>query len=139
MYQQLFVNLLPLLVPIGDGSAPSPTVADTADVAQNIAANPVGDWTNIIFIVIFLGLIVYMLFIQPRRAQKKKDAMLNSIGAGDTILTSSGFYGRVAEVGSDSYVIEFGDSKIVRVPVRKEAIDSKREPNSAKAEITERK
>lgn len=136
MFTLLFSYLTPLLDVLtqsGANSAAAPAATATADAAvQNAAANPWGDATNILFIVIFGGIIVYMMFIQPRRAQKKKDEAINAIKVGDTILTSSGFFGRVAEIGSDTFIIEFGDNKGIRVPVRKEAVDSVREPSAKK-------
>ena len=47
---------------------------------------------------------------------------MESIAVGDTILTSSGFYGVVIDMTDDTVIIEFGNNKNCRIPMQKSAI-----------------
>ena len=49
-------------------------------------------------------------------------ALLASIAVGDSVLTSSGFYGVVIDMTDDTVIIEFGSNKNCRIPMQKSAI-----------------
>jgi preprotein translocase subunit YajC len=55
--------------------------------------------------------------------------MQNSIGVGDWVMTSSGFYGKVVDITDQVFVVEFGTNKSVCIPVRKSEILGNKEPN----------
>jgi preprotein translocase subunit YajC len=76
---------------------------------------------------VFAAVMIFM-FIQPRRQQKAKAAMLKSLKVGDGVMTASGFYGTIVDVSDDHFVLEFGGNRGVRIPVRKEAVDGVGEP-----------
>ena len=42
--------------------------------------------------------------------------------AGDSVLTSSGFYGVVIDVMEEVVIVEFGNNKNCRIPMQKAAI-----------------
>ena len=48
--------------------------------------------------------------------------VLNSMEKGDSVLTSSGFYGVVIDITDDSVIVEFGSNKNCRIPMQKSAI-----------------
>ena len=105
--------------PGGGGGAAAPPPGEIAAAPMD----PMGGFTNIMMIVVFMGLIVFMLFIQPRKAAKKKQEMLGALKTGDMVITTSGFFGRIVEDKDDCFVLEFGDPRGVRIPVRKEAVE----------------
>lgn len=81
----------------------------------------------IIYVAIFAG--VYFFFIRPqKKEQKKMQEMLSTIAAGDSVLTTSGFYGVVLDVMEDTVIIEFGNNKNCRIPMKKEAIAAIEKP-----------
>ena len=41
---------------------------------------------------------------------------------GDSVLTSSGFYGVVIDITDDTVIVEFGSNKNCRIPMQKTAI-----------------
>ena len=41
---------------------------------------------------------------------------------GDTVLTSSGFYGVIIDISDDDLIVEFGNNKNCRIPMQKAAI-----------------
>lgn len=76
----------------------------------------------IIWMVIIFG-IMYFLMIRPqKKEQKRLQAMLNSMEVGDSVVTISGFYGVVIDMTEEDVIVEFGNNKNCRIPMRKQAI-----------------
>lgn len=77
----------------------------------------------IIYLVIIIG-VFYFITIRPQRKQEKERlAMISSVTVGDSILTTSGFYGVVIDMPDDDVVIvEFGSNKNCRIPMKRDAI-----------------
>ena len=74
------------------------------------------------YIVVFIAL-MYFLAIRPqKKQQKQQQEMLSSMEKGDSVLTSSGFYGVVIDITDDSVIVEFGSNKNCRIPMQKSAI-----------------
>ena len=87
----------------------------------------------IIWMVIIFG-IMYFLMIRPqKKEQKRLQAMLNSMEVGDSVVTTSGFYGVVIDMTEEDVIVEFGNNKNCRIPMRKQAIAEveKAEPATA--------
>ena len=74
--------------------------------------------------VVFFGLLIYFMIYRPqKKQQKKQDELVNSIEIGDSILTTSGFYGVVIDnVDDEVIIVEFGNNKNCRIPMKKSAI-----------------
>ena len=45
-----------------------------------------------------------------------------SIAIGDSVLTTSGFYGVIIDMTDDTVIVEFGNNKNCRIPMQKAAI-----------------
>ena len=76
----------------------------------------------VIYIAIFGGFI-YLILIRPQKKQQNKlNAMLSTIETGDSVLTTSGFYGIVIDITDDTVIVEFGNNKNCRIPMQKSAI-----------------
>ena len=83
----------------------------------------------IAYIAVF-AVVMYFLSIRPNRnRQKKVDAMLANLEVGDSILTTSGFYGVVIDIADEVVVVEFGSDRHCRIPMQKEAIVSVEKAN----------
>ena len=87
------------------------------------AASAGGSWVIIVvYVVIIIGF-MYFLAIKPQKNQEKKQkALMESVEIGDSILTTSGFYGMVIDVTEDTVIVEFGGNKNCRIPMQKTAI-----------------
>lgn len=73
--------------------------------------------------MVLLFVLMYFLMIRPqKKEQKKKELMLSEVAVGDTILTTSGFYGTVIDVDDEMVIVEFGNNKNCRIPMQKMAI-----------------
>ena len=78
---------------------------------------------GIILYIVFLGAIVYFMAIRPQNKERKKQQeLLASVAVGDTILTSSGFYGVIIDMTEEDVIVEFGNNKNCRIPMQKAAI-----------------
>ena len=56
--------------------------------------------------------------------------MLAELAIGDTVLTTSGFYGTVIDISDDMVIIEFGNNKNCRIPMQKSAIMQVEKPEN---------
>ncbi len=81
---------------------------------------------QIIFIIgyiIFFAALMYFIAIRPqKKQQKKQQELLNSMEKGDSVLTTSGFYGVIIDITDDTVIVEFGNNKNCRIPMQKAAI-----------------
>ncbi len=75
----------------------------------------------LLYVVIIGGM--YLLMIRPQKKKEKEhQAMVNSVAVGDSILTTSGFYGVVIDMTDEVVIVEFGSNKNCRIPMQKAAI-----------------
>lgn len=104
---------------------------------QILANADAAGWGSTIGMVVWLVAIIaffYFLMIRPqKKEQKKKELMLNELEVGDTVLTTSGFYGNVIGVEDDTVIVEFGNNKNCRIPMQKAAIADVEKPEEAGA------
>ena len=72
----------------------------------------------------------WFLLIRPqKRREKKLKELQTSIKPGDNIVTNGGMFGRVADVGTDCFVVEMGISgRTVKVPILKSDVLGVRDP-----------
>ncbi len=76
----------------------------------------------IIYLVAIMAMF-YFIGIRPSQQEKKKqEAMLAAVAVGDTVLTTSGFYGVIIDMTDDTVIVEFGSNKNCRIPMQKAAI-----------------
>ena len=71
---------------------------------------------------------VYVFLHGASAEQQKKNSMLAELAVGDTILTTSGFYGTVIDIADDTVIVEFGSNKNCRIPMQKAAISAVEKP-----------
>ena len=92
--------------------------------------------TSGIVMVVYLVLIfafIYFLMIRPQKKEQKKiNAMLSSVAIGDSVLTTSGFYGMIIDIDDENntVIVEFGNNKNCRIPMNKTAIAQVEKPDA---------
>ena len=98
-----------------------------------LATMSAGDvFTTSILPMIFLFAIMYFMMIRPQqKEQKKKDLMLSELAVGDTVLTTSGFYGTIIDIADDTVIVEFGNNRNCRIPMQKAAVAMVEKPEDA--------
>ena len=47
---------------------------------------------------------------------------MSSLALGDSVLTTSGFYGVIIDISEDDVIVEFGNNKNCRIPMKKTAV-----------------
>ena len=73
--------------------------------------------TMIVAYVILFGAIIYFMTIRPQKKQQKAaDEMHAGMQAGDSVLTTSGFYGVIIDIMDDTVIVEFGNNRNCRIP-----------------------
>ena len=85
----------------------------------------------ILMYVVIFGVFFYFVMYRPqKKEQKKMNTMLSSLEIGDSLLTSSGFYGVVIDITDDTVIVEFGNNKNCRIPMQKSAISQVEKANA---------
>ena len=82
-----------------------------------------GSWVLLILVyaVIFAGF--WFIFIRPqRKAPERVQAMISEMEVGDTVLTTSGFYGVIIDISDDDIIVEFCSNRNCRSPMQKAAV-----------------
>ena len=75
--------------------------------------------------------IFWFILIRPQKKQEKRmRAMLAEMAVGDTVLTTSGFYGVLIDITDEDVIVEFGNNKNCRIPMQKAAIAQVEKPNA---------
>ncbi|HCL02417.1 MAG TPA: preprotein translocase subunit YajC [Lachnoclostridium phytofermentans] len=88
-------------------------------------------WTWMIGYIIIIGGLFYFMAIRPQKKQQKQmNALISSLEIGDSVLTTSGFYGVVIDVMDDVIIVEFGNNKNCRIPMKKSAVVEVEKPGS---------
>ena len=76
----------------------------------------------LIWMVVLIA-IMYFLMIRPQKKEQNRiRAMLADMAVGDSVVTTSGFYGVVIDITEEDVIIEFGNNRNCRIPMRKAAI-----------------
>lgn len=97
-----------------------------------LAATGTMNPTFLIGYIIFFCALMYFMAIRPQQKEKKKQQeLLASVAIGDSILTTSGFYGVVIDMTDDTVIVEFGSNKNCRIPMKKSAIAEVEKPGEA--------
>ncbi len=91
-----------------------------------------GSAVGMIVWIVVLFVFMYFFMIRPQQKEtKNKNAMMASLAVGDTVLTTSGFYGVVIDIEEDTVIVEFGSNKNCRIPMQKAAISAVEKPEDA--------
>lgn len=81
---------------------------------------------SMVMMIVWLAVmfaIMYFLMVRPqKKEQKRLSAMINSMEVGDAVVTTSGFYGIVIDITEEDVVVEFGNNRNCRIPMKKAAI-----------------
>ena len=91
------------------------------------AAQTAGGMSGIILFIYVIGVIAFFYFVLIRpqkKEQKRVDALLSSMAIGDSVMTTSGFYGVIIDIDEEdqTVVVEFGSNKNCRIIMNKTAI-----------------
>lgn len=85
-------------------------------------ASTSGGIIMVVYIILIVAFIYFFMIRPQKKEQKKTAAMLSSLEVGDSVLTSSGFYGIIIDITDDTVIVEFGNNKNCRIPMQKSAV-----------------
>ena len=77
---------------------------------------------TIIWIVVLLVFVFVFMLRPQKKEQARRNEMMSKMAVGDTVLTSSGFYGTLIDINDDTVIVEFGNNKNCRIPMQRSAI-----------------
>ena len=106
-----------------------------------LQSSAMGAGSMLIWLVAMIA-IMYFLMIRPQRNEQKRiQSMLNDMAVGDSVVTTSGFYGVILDITDDDVIVEFGNNKNCRIPMRKSAIAEVEKADAAysEPEVTEKR
>ena len=87
---------------------------------------------TLIYIVVICAVMWFLLVRPQKKEQKRLDTMLASLAVGDSVVTTSGFYGVVVDkVDETTIIVEFGNDKHCRIPMEKSAIQAMEKANGS--------
>ena len=96
-----------------------------------LASGGAGEMVTMVLIyVIIIGAMWFFLMRPQKKEQKRIQAMLSTMEVGDTVLTTSGFYGVIIDITDEDVIVEFGNNKHCRIPMQKAAIAQLEKPNA---------
>ncbi len=99
-----------------------------------------GNGLSIVVLVVVMVALIYFMTIRPQNKERKKtEELLASMDVGDACVTNNGFYGVIIDISEDDVVVEFGNNKNCRIPMKKSCIVEIEKPGAAQAAADEKK
>ena len=96
------------------------------------AASAGGGIALMVIYIVIIGAAMYFFAIRPqKKEQRRMTAMLSALEIGDTVVTTSGFYGVVIDITDEDCIVEFGSNKNCRIPMKTSAIAEVEKPGEA--------
>lgn len=88
-----------------------------------LAAAGGSGWGVLLIYIVMIGAFMYFFVIRPQNKEKKRvSEMLASMEVGDTVVTTSGFYGVIIDITDEDVIVEFGSNRNCRIPMKQSAI-----------------
>ena len=72
----------------------------------------------VIPLAIFFLLMYFMIMRPQKKEQQRVKSMLAAMEVGDTVVTTSGFYGVLINITEEDVIVEFGNNRNCRIPMR---------------------
>lgn len=101
---------------------------------MNVLTAGAGGASMIIWIVVLVVFMFFFMIRPQRKEQQRKNDMMSRMAVGDTVLTTSGFYGTIIDITDDTIIVEFGNNKNCRIPMQRAAIAQIEKAEDAAAE-----
>ena len=79
-------------------------------------------WGLIAVYAVFIVAMFWLMGRPQKKEQKRLQELMATLAVGDTVKTTSGFYGVVIDITDDMVIVEFGNNKNCRIPMDKAAI-----------------
>ncbi|HJC16143.1 MAG TPA: preprotein translocase subunit YajC [Candidatus Fusicatenibacter intestinigallinarum] len=106
--------------------------------SSSSASGAYGMGSMLIWIVVMIAMFYFLLIRPQKKEQKKVQAMLSEMAVGDAVVTTGGFYGIIIDITEEDVIVEFGNNKNCRIPMRKSAIAEVEKPELATSETKDK-
>lgn len=93
-----------------------------------IVMEALGGFGLIAVYAVFIIAMFWLMGRPQKKEQKRLQELMAALAVGDTIKTTSGFYGVVIDITDDMVIVEFGNNKNCRIPMDKAAITDVEKP-----------
>lgn len=100
------------------------TAAAATDATQVASPLPM-----LLTMVLMFVMMYFIIYRPQKKEQTRKATLLSTLEVGDSVLTTSGFYGIVIDVTDEDVIVEFGNNKNCRIPMKKAAIEQVEKPD----------
>ena len=98
-----------------------------------------GNGASSAILVVVMVVLIYFMSVRPQsKERKRQEEMMSAMDVGDACVTNSGFYGVIIDISDDDVVVEFGNNKNCRIPMKKSCITEIEKPGQ-KAEPEKKK
>ena len=88
-----------------------------------------GNGASIAILVVVMVVLIYFMSVRPQsKERKRQEEMMSAMDVGDACVTNSGFYGVIIDISDDDVVVEFGNNKNCRIPMKKSCITEIEKP-----------
>ena len=92
-------------------------------LSTSSAAGGTGALLSLVIPLAIFFLLMYFMIMRPqKKEQQRVKSMLAAMEVGDTVVTTSGFYGVLINITEEDVIVEFGNNRNCRIPMRKSAI-----------------
>ncbi len=96
------------------------------DFIEVLGSKSGGSGGSLISVILIYAVVIgvfWFIAIRPQRKQQKEHGiLLSTLEVGDSILTTSGFFGVVIDIMEEVVIVEFGNNKNCRIPMKKDHI-----------------
>ena len=92
-------------------------------LSTSSAAGGTGALLSLVIPLAIFFLLMYFMIMRPQKKEQQRiKSMLAAMEVGDTVVTTSGFYGVLINITDEDVIVEFGNNRNCRIPMRKSAI-----------------
>ena len=92
-------------------------------LSTSSAAGGTGALLSLVIPLAIFFLLMYFMIMRPqKKEQQRVKSMLAAMEVGDTVVTTAGFYGVLINITEEDVIVEFGNNRNCRIPMRKSAI-----------------
>ena len=74
-----------------------------------------GTWLSLVPFVLIFVIFYFLLILPQQKRQKKLKVMLEALKKGDKVVTSSGLWGTVTNLGKETVTLQIADNTKVRI------------------------
>ena len=116
----------------GSSQNPGPATQTGTEVpgeGTDEEAPPPPAWTSFMPFVLMFAIFWFLLIRPEKKRRKETQEMLSALKKGDRVMTSSGMYARVAQLGEDNVTLEIADG--VRAKFSRAAVQSIIDPEAS--------